>query len=48
VLAADKTIKYQPDTAVVGLGIGDEIRIERAQFVPLSKAFFAEIERKFT
>lgn len=48
VLAADKTIKYKAETSVLGLAIGDEIVLDEAQFVRLSKAFFAEIEQRFT
>ena len=48
VLAADKTIKYKPETSVLGLAIGDEIVLDDARFGELSKAFFAEIEQRFT
>ncbi len=48
VLAADKTIKYTPEKSVLKLRIGDEIRLDEAQFRALFTAFFSEIERKFT
>ena len=48
VLAADKTIKYQPETSVLKLGVGDEIRLDAEQFAKLSGAFFSEIELRFT
>ena len=47
VLGADKTIKYRPETSVLKLGIGDEIRIDQEQFRQLCDAYFTEIERKF-
>ena len=47
VLAADKSIKYKPETSVLKLNIGDPIQIDEAQFVALSKAFFQEVARKF-
>jgi hypothetical protein len=47
VLAAEKSIKYKPETSVLKLKIGDPIRLDDAQFTALSKAFFTEIQRKF-
>jgi hypothetical protein len=48
VLAIDKTIKYRPEASVSKLDIGDEIRVDQAQFQALYEAFFAELERRFT
>ena len=48
VLSADKTIKYKPERSVLKFGIDDEIRLDEAQFVSLFKAFFSEIQHKFT
>jgi hypothetical protein len=48
VLTADKTIKYKPEASVLKLDVGDEIRIDAAQFRQLLKAFIREIELKFT
>ena len=48
VLAADKTIKYQPEKSVLKLAIGDEIQLDEAQFRALFEAYFAELEAKFT
>ena len=48
VLTADKTIKYKPEDSVLKLGIGDEIRLDEAQFVALFNAFFSELEARFT
>jgi hypothetical protein len=47
VLAADKTIKFNPAKSVVKLQVGDAIKLTEADFVHLSKAFFSEIEAKF-
>lgn len=46
-LRADKTIKYTPDTSVLRLQIGDEIRLGEKQFRLLADAFFAELQRRF-
>jgi len=43
VLGAGKTVKYEPETSVLKLRIGDEIALDEAQFQLLSDAFFAEI-----
>ena len=40
-------IKYVPEQSIVGLKIGDPIRLTADQFEPLSTAFFAELEKKF-
>jgi len=47
ILAADKTIKYNPDKSVVKYKIGDEIKLHESDFVQLASAFFAEIENKY-
>jgi hypothetical protein len=48
VLAPDKIIKYKPETSVLKLEIGDEIRLDEAQFRALFEAYFSELEAKFT
>ena len=48
VLAADNTIKLDPSKSVLGLHVGDAIRMSAADFQRLSDAFFDEVERKFT
>jgi hypothetical protein len=48
ILAADKTIKYKPETSVLKLEIGDEIRLDEERFGRLLEAFFSELEQKFT
>lgn len=47
-LAADNAIKLDPSKSVLGLHVGDEIRMNAADFQRLSDAFFDEIEAKFT
>jgi hypothetical protein len=42
-----KQIKLTPDRSVVGLTIGDPIRLPGAEFERLSAAFIAELERRF-
>ena len=46
-LAADTQIKLTPETSVLGLAVGDEIRLAAKDFAALSEAFFAEIEKRF-
>jgi hypothetical protein len=47
ILCEDKTIKYDPAKAILKYRIGDEIKLNEADFIPLASAFFAEIERKY-
>lgn len=42
-----KTIKYDPAKSVLKYRIGDEIKLTEADFIRLSAAFFADIERKY-
>jgi hypothetical protein len=46
-LGAYKTIKYNPDRAVLKLKIGDEIKVTETGFLQLADAFFGEIEKKY-
>jgi hypothetical protein len=48
VMAADKTIKYDPPKSVLKIPIGEEIKLKDPDFVRLFRAFFTEIEAKFT
>jgi hypothetical protein len=48
VLAANPSIKYKPDQAVLGLAIGDTIHLDRTDFQRLADAYFVEIRQKFT
>ena len=45
--SASASIKLPPEESVLKLKVGDEINLTEADFVRLSEAFFAEMERKF-
>jgi hypothetical protein len=47
VLRGDKQIELTPERSVVGLHIGDPIRLTQTEFERLSGAFLAELERRF-
>lgn len=47
VLTADKTIKFDPARSVLGLRLGDQVRLTEKEFLRLADAFFAELERRF-
>jgi hypothetical protein len=47
VLGKDSQIKLKPETSVLGLSVGDEIRIAHDDFVRLADAFFSELEARF-
>ena len=46
-MRADKTIRYKPETSILKLNAGDEIRLNADAFARLSDAFFDEIEKRF-
>lgn len=46
-MCADKTIKFDPAKSVLKYRVGDEIKLNEADFVLLSPAFFAQIESKY-
>ena len=46
-MCADKMIKFDPAKSVLKYRVGDEIKLNEADFILLSSAFFAEIEIKF-
>lgn len=48
VFRTNKVIKYDPEQSVVGLRAGDRIELDEKQFDRLSKAFFDDLERKFS
>jgi hypothetical protein len=48
VLAANTTIKYKPDNAVLKIAVGDAIHVDRVGFTKLAGAFFDELRRKYT
>ena len=45
--SAGSGIKLSPETSLLKLKVGDEVRLSEADFARLSKAFFAELEEKF-
>jgi len=47
VLRGNNVVKYIPEHSVVGLKIGDPIRLSGDDFERLAAAFFADLERKF-
>ncbi|MFY9607683.1 MAG: hypothetical protein WAU45_03605 [Blastocatellia bacterium] len=46
-MCADKTIKFDPAKSVLKYRVGDEIKLNEADFILLSSAFLAEVERKY-
>lgn len=46
-MGADKTIKFDSAKSVLKYRVGDEIKLSEADFILISSAFFAEIERKY-
>jgi hypothetical protein len=46
-MCADKTIRFDPAKSVLKYRVGDEIKLNEADFILLSSAFFAEIESKY-
>jgi hypothetical protein len=46
-LAANNTIKFDPDKSVTNCKIGDAIDLDEPTFAELSSAFFAEINAKY-
>ncbi|MEX0698950.1 MAG: hypothetical protein WD354_04380 [Acidimicrobiia bacterium] len=47
ILREKSPIEYDPDESVVGLDIGDKIRLTAEEFERLSEAFFADLKSKF-
>lgn len=45
--SAGAGIKLPPEQSVLGLTAGENIALSEADFVRLSKAFFAEIEKRY-
>jgi len=48
VMSPDNSIKYNPAKAVLQIPLGGEIRLTDADFERLFRAYFAEIEAKFS
>jgi hypothetical protein len=47
-MSADKTIKLDPAKSISKYKAGDKIKLNKEAFVALFKAFFAEIEGKYS
>lgn len=47
VMAADKTIRMNPDKSLLKYVVGDEIALSEADLRRLAKGFFAEIESRY-
>jgi hypothetical protein len=47
IMGSEKSVKLDPKKSVLGFQVGDEIRLNEAQFGQIFTAFFAEIEAKF-
>ena len=45
--SAGSGIKLPPGKSLLKLNIGDEVKLTEADFLRLSKAFFAELEKKY-
>jgi hypothetical protein len=48
ILTVEKAIRWNPETSVLGLSPGDRIALDQRAFTKLAKAYFDEIEAKFT
>ena len=46
-MSANKTIRYNPETSILKLKAGDEMRLNADDFARLAAAFFDEIERRY-
>jgi hypothetical protein len=44
----DSTIRLKPQNSLLKYNVGDKIKVSESQFSLISKAFFSEIERKYT
>ena len=48
VLMADDTIDYSPDESVLGIALGSELALTRADLEKLAKSVFVELRYRFT
>jgi hypothetical protein len=47
-MGSDNTIKLIPESSVLKYEVGDPIRLNEADFTQLAKAFFTDLEAKFS
>ena len=47
IMRSDKQLKLSPERSVLGIDVGDQIKLTEADFKRLSGAFFDELERRF-
>ena len=45
--SAVSSLTLPPEKSLLGLEVGDDVKLNEADFVRISKAFFAEIEEKY-
>ncbi len=45
--SAGSGIKLPPERSLLKLKVGDDVKVTEAEFVRLSKSFFAELEKKY-
>lgn len=46
-MSADPAIKLNPGTSVLGLDVGERIRLTEGDFALIANAFFTEIESRY-
>jgi hypothetical protein len=46
-LASNSTIKYKPESSVLGLAVGDPLDLSVAEYEKLAVAFLDELEKRF-
>jgi len=47
IFTADKTIKLNPSKSVLKYEVGDAIKLNEADFLLISEAFFSEVESRY-
>jgi hypothetical protein len=47
IMTAEKSIRLDPATSILGYEVGDEIAVRELDFLRLADAFFTEIEERY-